>query len=203
MIYKSPGYFLPSFESTGLSVQEKKFKIDFQYGDHGGFGTDRFQLFLSTGRPDISYKFRVNLLFDSDEEVQNRFSRWRPWRPAWNLDWNIFSYFYLKVAPIFPTKLPVNWPFGSVEEVQNRFLRWWPWRPSWISDQNDLSYIWSTSHLDTSYQVLSQLAFRFRRRSSKYIFKTAAMAAKLDLGSERFYLSFFFFFFFLRSTGSS
>ena len=37
--YKSPGYFLPSFESSDLLVQEM-FKIDFQdgsHGDHRGF----------------------------------------------------------------------------------------------------------------------------------------------------------------------
>ena len=33
---ESPQCFLPSFESTGLSVQEKKRKIDFQDGCHGG-----------------------------------------------------------------------------------------------------------------------------------------------------------------------
>ena len=32
-----PGYFLPSFESIALSVQEKKHKIDFQDGGHLGF----------------------------------------------------------------------------------------------------------------------------------------------------------------------
>ena len=32
LIYKSPRYLLPSFESFGLSVQEKKLKIDFQDG---------------------------------------------------------------------------------------------------------------------------------------------------------------------------
>ena len=30
-------YFLPSFETTGLSVQETKGKIDFQDGGHPGF----------------------------------------------------------------------------------------------------------------------------------------------------------------------
>ena len=35
-IHKSPRYFLPSFESTGLSVQEKKHKIDFQDGSNLG-----------------------------------------------------------------------------------------------------------------------------------------------------------------------
>ena len=36
-----------------------------------------------------------------------------------------------------------------------------------ISDRNDFSYFWSTSHPYASYQVSSQLAFRFRRRSEK------------------------------------
>ena len=36
-IYKSPRCFLPSFESIGLSVQEKKRKIDFQDGRPLGF----------------------------------------------------------------------------------------------------------------------------------------------------------------------
>ena len=36
LIYKSPWCFLPSFKSTSLSVQEKKWKIDFQDGHHLG-----------------------------------------------------------------------------------------------------------------------------------------------------------------------
>ena len=36
LIYKSPQWFLPSLESVGLSVQEKKRKIDFQDGGQGG-----------------------------------------------------------------------------------------------------------------------------------------------------------------------
>ena len=40
-----------------------------------------------------------------------------------------------------------------------------------ISDQNDFSYFCSTSHPDASYQVSSQLAFRFRRRSEKIDFQ--------------------------------
>ena len=35
-------YFQWSFESIGLSVQEKKFKIDFQHGDYLGFSKERF-----------------------------------------------------------------------------------------------------------------------------------------------------------------
>ena len=36
LICKSPQCFLPSLESNGLSVQEKKRKIDFQDGCNGG-----------------------------------------------------------------------------------------------------------------------------------------------------------------------
>ena len=57
---------------------------------------------------------------------------------------------------MLPTKYGVNWPFRSGEEAKKRFSRW---RPSWISDRNDFS------HSDASYQVWSQLAFGFRRRS--------------------------------------
>ena len=42
------------------------------------------------------------------------------------------------------------------------------------------------SHPDASYQVSSQLAFGFRRRREKKIFKMATMAAILDFRLERF-----------------
>ena len=35
-IYKSPRRSLPSYESTDLSIQEKKHKIDFVNSDHSG-----------------------------------------------------------------------------------------------------------------------------------------------------------------------
>ena len=68
---------------------------------------------------------------------------------------------------MLPTKFRVNWPFGSGEEAKNRFTRWPPWWPSWIADRNNFSYFWSTSHPDANYQISSQLAFWFRRRSEK------------------------------------
>ena len=40
---------------------------------------------------------------------------------------------------------------------------------NWISNWNDLSYFLSTSHPDDSYQVPSQLAFRFRRIKKRKI----------------------------------
>ena len=81
--------------------------------------------------------------------------------------------FDLQVTLIFPTKFQVYWPFGS-EEAKKIFSRC---RPSWISDHNSFSYFWFTSHPDASYQVSSQLAFLFKRRSEKLIFKMAAMVA--------------------------
>ena len=140
LICKSPRWFIPSFKSTGLSVQ-KKWKIDFQDGHHIG------HLGFPIGR--------------------------------------ILAIFDLKVTPMLPIKFQVNWPLGS-EEAKNRFsgrLLWWP---SWISDWNYFSYFWSTSHPDDSCQVLCQLAFQFRRRSEKKIFKKPAMGAILDFQSEQF-----------------
>ena len=103
-----------------------------------------------------------------DKNVQNRFSTWLLGQPSWISNQNDFSYIYsdLQVTLILPINFPVNRPICS-KEVQNRFSRW----PSWISDQNRFSYFWSTSHPDTSYQVSSKLAFRFRRRSAIYKFE--------------------------------
>ena len=75
--------FLPIFKSVGLSVQEKKQKIDFQDDclcGHLGFpigtvlATSNLQI-----SPMLSAKFQVNWPFDSGEEAKNRFSRWWPW----------------------------------------------------------------------------------------------------------------------------
>ena len=82
---------------------------------------------------------------------------------------------------------------GLLVQELNIFSRWPPWRTSsWISDWNYFSNVWSTSHRNffnyfsnllstchrnASYQVSSQLAFWFRRRNEKYIFKMAATAA--------------------------
>ena len=61
-IYKSPRYFIPSFESDGFLVQEKECKIDFQDGGHGdklGFPTGTilaiFDL-LIVPMPKLSFK---------------------------------------------------------------------------------------------------------------------------------------------------
>ena len=74
---------LPSkFESTGLSVQEKKRKIDFQDGCHGshlGFPIGTIlAIFGLQVTPMLPTKFGVNWLLGLGVEAKNRFSRWPP-----------------------------------------------------------------------------------------------------------------------------
>ena len=68
----------------------------------------------------------------------------------------ILAIFDLQVIPMLPTNFLINWPL--VQENK---------RKSSISDPYNLSYFKSTGHFNASYQVSSQLAFRFRRRSEK------------------------------------
>ena len=71
---------LPSkFGGNWLSVQEKKRKIDFQDGGHGGhlgfpIGTI-LAIFDLQVTPMLPSKFGVNWPFGSGEEAKNRFSR--------------------------------------------------------------------------------------------------------------------------------
>ena len=100
LIYKSPRCFLASLESTGLSVQEKKRKLDFQDGRHGGqlgfpIGTI-LAIFDLKVTPMLPSKFGVNWPFGSGEEATNRFSTWRPLRPSWISDRNVLAIFDLK-----------------------------------------------------------------------------------------------------------
>ena len=93
-IYKSPRCFLASLVSTGISVQEKKRKIDFQDGGHLGFPIGTIlAIFDLQVTPMLPSKFGVNWPFGSGEETKNRFSRWRPWRPSWISDRHDFGYF--------------------------------------------------------------------------------------------------------------
>ena len=92
-----PGCVLQSLESIGLSAQEKKRKIDFQDGDHGGHLGFPIRTILATFdlqvTPMLPTKFRVNRHLGLGEEAKNRFSRWPPWRPSWIYDQYNFSYF--------------------------------------------------------------------------------------------------------------
>ena len=137
-------------------------KKDFQDGHHGGILGFPISMILAIFNLQVTLmlptKFGVNWHLGLGEEAKNRFSRWPPWRPSWIYDRHKFTNFYLHVTPMLPSKFGVNWPFGSGEEMKNR------WRPSWISDRHNFSYFWTISHPDASYQVWSQLTFRFRRK---------------------------------------
>ena len=64
-LHRSPDY-RTSFESVGLSIQEKKFNIDFQDGDHLGCPV---RMMLATFNLQVTsilpMKFRVNWPFVS------------------------------------------------------------------------------------------------------------------------------------------
>ena len=93
------------FKSTGLLVQEKKRKIDFQGDSHGSHLGFLIETILTICGLQVivilPIKFRISWPFGSWDEKQNRFSRWPQ---PWISQWNDFSYFDLHNALIFPTK---------------------------------------------------------------------------------------------------
>ena len=97
-----PQCFLPSFESTGLSVQEKR-KTDFQDGCHGShleYLIGRIlAIFDLQVTPMSPMKFGANWPFGAGVEAKYRFSRWRPWWPSGILDQNNFSYIWSTSHP--------------------------------------------------------------------------------------------------------
>ena len=121
MISKSPRCFLPSFKSIGLSVQEKKQKIDFQAGGHGahlGFPIGTFSLFLIYVTPMLPTKFQINWSFGSREEAKIDF------QDGGHLVFpigTILAIFDNQVDPMFPTKFQIHWYFGSGEDDLNNF----------------------------------------------------------------------------------
>ena len=139
------------------SVQKKTVKIDFQDGfcdGHRGFPIWTILANFDLQATTIPFtKFTVSWTFGSGVEVQNRFSRWRPWQPKLISDRNKVSYFLSTSHPLWqPTLI-------SDRNHVSYFSRWQPWQPTSIFDRNHFSYFWSTSHPNTSYQVLSQLHF--------------------------------------------
>ena len=88
-IYKSPRYFLSSFESIGPSVQVKKFKIDFQDGNSDGHLGFLIRMILAF----IIYKsLRSALILPFKIDFQDGDSR------------TLLAIFNLQVFPILPTK---------------------------------------------------------------------------------------------------
>ena len=130
-----------NFESIVLSVQEKKFKTDFQDGRYSrnlGFPIAMiWAIFDLQVTPMLPTKFWVNWPFSSEEEGKNRFSRWPP---SLISDWNDFSYFYINKSSCFLRIFKSTGPLVLVSKRKKRVSRWPPWWPSWISDPNNLSY---------------------------------------------------------------
>ena len=139
LIYKSPRCFLASLEAIGLSVQEKKRKIDFQDGGHLGFPMGMILAIFDLPRCFLASLESTGL---SVQEKKRKID-FQDGGHGGHLGFpigTILAIFYLQVTPMLPSKFGVNWPFGSGEEAKNRFSRWRPWRPSWISDRHDFSY---------------------------------------------------------------
>ena len=127
-------------------------------------GWNNFSYFTYISHADAAHRFESNGPFGSKFETKNRFLRWWPWRPSRFPNGTILAIFDLPLTSMLPTKAQVDWPFGSAEAK----IRFWTWPPAWIAIRNDFSFFFcSISHPAASYQVSSQLAFRFSRRSGK------------------------------------
>ena len=61
-----------------------------------------------------------------------------------------------------------------------------PWRLSWISERNDFSNSESRCRSNASYQISAQSDLWFGKRCRLKNFKITAVAAILDIGTERF-----------------
>ena len=95
----------------------------------------------------------------------------------------ILAIFDIQVTSMLPTKFRVSWPFGSGEEAKIDFQDGhhgghlgFP-----IGMVLAIFILQVTSMLPTKFRF--NWPFWFRRRSKKYIFKMATMAAILDFPS--------------------
>ena len=159
LIYKSPQWFLPSFKSIGLSVLEKKQKIDFQDGRHGGhlgFPIRTISAIFDLSVTPIEFPIgKTSAIFDLYKsprcflpigllvQEKKRKIYFQDGSHGGHLGFQIGMILVildLQVTPMLPTEFRLNWPFDSGKEAKNRFSRWPPWRPSWISNRNDFGY---------------------------------------------------------------
>ena len=123
--------FLSSFKSVGLSVQEKKQKIDFLDGGHGGHLGFPIRTILAIFELQVILmlptKFKSIGLSVQEKKQKIDFQDGR------HLGFpigTILTIFDLQVTPMLPTKFQINWPFGLGEEAKNRFSRQPTRRPS-------------------------------------------------------------------------
>ena len=106
-------------ESIGLSIQEKKRKIDFQDGGHGGHLGFLIGMILAIFDLQVTLmlpsKFRVKWPFSSGEEAKNRFKMAAMAAILVFRVGTILPIFDLQVTLMLPTKYRVNWPRGVGE----------------------------------------------------------------------------------------
>ena len=112
-------------ESIGLSVQEKKRKIDFQDGGHGGHLGFPISTIIAIFYLQVTLmlpsKFGVNWPFGSGEEAKKKFQDGGHGGHLGFPIGTILAIFDLQITLMLPSKFGVNWPFGSGEEAKNRF----------------------------------------------------------------------------------
>ena len=105
-------------------------------------------------------QFGVNWLLGLGVEAKNRFSRWLPWRPSWNLDRHDFSYIWSTSHPDASqqvwSQLAFRFRRRSEKDFQDGGHLGFPIR-------RILAIFLSTFHPDASYQVSSQLALGCRK----------------------------------------
>ena len=130
MIYKSPKCFLPSFKSTGLLVQEKKRKIDFQDGGHAGHPEFPISMILAIFdlqvTPMLPSKFESTGLSVQEKKRKIDFQDGCHGGHLGFPIGTILAIFDLQVTPMLPTKFGVNWLLGLGVEAKKRFSRWLP-----------------------------------------------------------------------------
>ena len=153
LIYKSPRCFLPSFESIGLSVQEKKRKLDFQDSCHGGHLRFPIGMILAIFDPQVTLmlptKFRVNWPFDS-EEAKTRFSRW--W-PTWISDRNDFSYFWSSSHPDASYQVSIQLAFQFRRREKQIFMTHYGHWLTTIAHHEHFMLRWANKRPSTGYAL--------------------------------------------------
>ena len=159
---------------------------EFQYGRHLEYRNGSILAILNlcvTVMPPI--KFQINRTYGLGGDAVWRISRWPPWQPSWISEWNDFSNFECLCHCDASHQVSAQSDLGLGGDVVWRISRWPTWRPSWISEQNNFSNFESLCHCDASHQVSAQSDLGFGRCRLKN-FKMAAMAAILDIRTERF-----------------
>ena len=115
-IYKSPRCFLASLEAIGLSIQEKKRKIDLQDGGHLGFPISTIlAIFDLQVTPMLPSKLESIGLSVQEKKRKIDFQDGGHGSYLGFLIGTILAIFDLQVTPMLPSKFGVNWPFCSGE----------------------------------------------------------------------------------------